>query len=89
MAKTNKMLYLTFIGKAVKIRVATIKNYNHNVVYTTNIRNFHIRRYYPASRNVLDYDQLGRVAYVGSFCKQKRCVHPLRQCKDCSYNIQY
>ncbi len=89
MAKTNKIPYLTFIGKAAKIRVATIKNYSHNVVYTTNIRNFHIRRYYPASRNVLDYDQLSRIAYVGSFCKEKKCTNPLLMCTECPYNSQY
>lgn len=89
MAKQNKIPYLAFIGKVAKIRMTTIKNYNPNVVYTTNIRNFRIRRHYPASRCNVDYDQLSKVVYVGGFCKEKKCIHPFRQCKNCSYNIQY
>lgn len=89
MAKNRKISYLIFAGKISKIRFATIKNYGHNVIYTTNIRNFRIRRHYPASRCHVNYDQLSRIAYIGSFCKQKQCTHPLRQCKDCSFNLQY
>lgn len=89
MAKNNKISYLRFAGTISKIRYATIGYYNRNVVFTTNIRNFRIRRYYAASRCHVDYDQLSKIEYVGTFCKQKKCTHPFRQCKDCSFSIQY
>lgn len=87
--KSRKMPYLHFVGKVAKIRRAAIKRYVPNVVYTTSIRDFRIRRNYPASRCHVDYDQLSKIAYIGGFCTQKHCTHPLRQCKDCSFNIQH
>lgn len=90
MTKSNKISYLQFAGKVGIIRHATIMKHGPNVVYTTNIRNFRIRRYYPASRCHLDYDQLSRLVYIGSFCKLKRCIqNTTSQCKDCPYNKQF
>lgn len=89
MTKDIKISYLLFLCKIFKVRYATINHYNSNVVYTSYIRNFRIRRYYAASRCHVDYCQLSKIAYVGTFCKQKHCTHPFRQCKDCSFNIQF
>lgn len=88
MAKSNKISYLQFIGKVAKVRHATISRHGANVVYTTNIRNFRIRRYYPASRCSLDYDQLSRIAYIGGFCTQKQCPNSSYHCNNCPLDTQ-
>jgi len=89
MANQKKIEYLNFLDKVAKVRYATIKRYGPYVIVISNIRNFRIRRLFPASRNVIDYDYISQNGYVGSFCKHKKCTHPFRQCKDCSFNIQY
>lgn len=60
-----------------------------NMTYRAVVGSTQFRRYYVEPRCIVSHNGTNNNPYIGSFCKQKDCIHPLRQCKDCSLCIHF